>query len=78
MSMAFPFPKQKNRFPCRGGNDSVRLPVPHGISFPYAGIIQIRFNGYDLRLCAKPPRVRLLFGVYLKESRKAVKAQMQA
>ena len=41
-----------------GGNDSVRLPVPHAISFPYAGIIQIRFNGYDLRLCAKPPRVR--------------------
>jgi hypothetical protein len=33
-------------------------PWPHAITFPYAGIIQIRFNGYDLRLRTKPPRVR--------------------
>jgi len=32
--------------------------MPHAISFPYAGIIQIRFNGYDLRPDWRPPRVR--------------------
>jgi hypothetical protein len=42
------------------------LPEPHAISFPYAGIIQIRFYGYDLRLRAKPPRVRRLYVRILK------------
>jgi hypothetical protein len=47
--------------------------MPHAISFPYAGIIQVRFNGYDLRPDNGHPVCGRLYAVYLKERLRSVK-----
>jgi hypothetical protein len=46
--------RQKERpFPTGNGLSENQ---PNTFSFPYAGITQIRFKGYDLRLIKPPPR----------------------
>ena len=60
MSMMPPSYPQKKSLPHRETIPQSIL-APHAISFPFAGIIQIRFNGYDLRLFTKPPRVQAIF-----------------
>jgi len=67
-------PFKKKSFP-PAGNDSFRLPTPHAFSFPYAGIIQIRFNGCNLRPVEGHPVCGLLYGMYLNERPRTVKTQ---